>query len=283
MFPEEVLGTSFDTYMVVFGNKLEGKNTMAQFLAPDSQVAAPETPRDPNKLQSITALARFEFEPGKGNDGTKILMVEWEDDDTTRSPAGSWHVSWNGKKTVLPADERTDEHVRRCYFLLPPGATIPGSIIVTYEPPPNSAETVKEQNTLQVNPLPAIFPPELGTTARSAGKKGVLHTIWAKKRLQSLEKEIKAESTYNPEGVALEMALQEKEWIESNFGVAGRPAVSQPTSLSPAPISPVTTPISPTGGKKLGDKLKGLKIQTSQNDLSRNRNTGMLYLVNCSN
>jgi hypothetical protein len=32
-----------------------------------------------------TALARFEFEAGKANEGTKILMIEWEDDDLTRS------------------------------------------------------------------------------------------------------------------------------------------------------------------------------------------------------
>jgi hypothetical protein len=229
-----------------------------------------ETPRVANKLQSITALARFEFEPGKGNEGTKILMVEWEDDDLTRSPVGSWHVSWDGKRTVLPADEQANDHVRRCYFLLPPGTTIPPVVTLTYEPPPSSAATVKKQDAIQVNPLPAIFPPELGITARSAGRKGVLHTIWAKKRLQVLEKEIKDESAYNPEGVALEMALQEKEWIESNFGVGGRPAALQISTLPAVPLSPTNTPISPTGGRRLTEKLKGLKLQTSEMDLRRN-------------
>lgn len=255
---------------------------MADSFARESgDFSAEQTPRVPGKLASITAFARFEFEAGRGNDGTKILMVEWEDDDLARSPVGSWHVSWDGKKTVLPADEQVNEndHTRRCYFLLPPGTTIPPVITLTYEPPPNSASTVKNQDSIHINPLPAIYPPELGVTARSAGKKGVLHTIWAKKRLQSLEKEIKAESEYNPEGVALEMAVQEKEWIESNFGVGGgqqqRPAALslQDASGQGAPLSPSYTPVSPTGGKRLTEKLKGLKLETSEGGLAR-RNTG---------
>lgn len=243
---------------------------MAQPFSPDSDFAGLETPRVvPPRSLAITALARFEFEAGRGNDGTKILMVEWEDDDVTRSPVGSWHVSWDGKKTVLPADERTNEHTRRFYFLLPPGVTIPPVVTLTYEPPPCSASTAKKPDSLHINPLPAIFPPELGSTARTLGKKGVLHTIWAKKRLQVLEKEIKEESKYNLEGVALEMAIQEKEWIESNFGVARRPeAMNTPSSPSHpgAPLSP-TSPRSPTSGRKLSEKLKGLKLVTGEKDL----------------
>lgn len=243
---------------------------MAQPFAPPSDSAALETPRVPSRLLSITALARFEFEAGKGNEGTKILMVEWEDDDLTRS-TGTWHVSWDGKQTVLPADEQTSDHIRRCYFLLSPGTTIPPVVTLAYEPPPSSAATVKKPDSVQVNPLPAIFPPELGATARAAGKKGVLHTIWAKKRLQALEKEIKEESKYNLEGVALEMALQEKEWIETNFGVGSRLPPLQTTnvsSLNSVPLSP-TTPLSPGGGRKLTEKLKGLKLGTSEKDLTR--------------
>lgn len=188
----------------------------------------------------------------------------------TRSPVGSWHVSWDGKKTVLPADEQTNEHTRRFYFLLPPGVTIPPVVTLTYEPPPSSASTAKKPDSLHINPLPAIFPPELGSSARASGKKGVLHTIWAKKRLQALEKEIKEESKHNLEGVALEMATREKEWIESNFGVAGRPgAINTPSSPSHpgAPLSP-TSPRSPTSGRKLSEKLKGLKLVTSEKDLA---------------
>ncbi|EEP77399.1 conserved hypothetical protein [Uncinocarpus reesii 1704] len=247
---------------------------MAQTFVPDEvDDFALETPRVPHKLQSLTALARFEFEAGKGNEGTKILMVEWEDDDVTRSAVGSWRVAWDKKHTVLPADDRTSDHVRRCYFLLPPGATIPPVITLTYEPPVGSAESVKRPGeSIQINPLPAIFPPELGATARTAGKKGVLHTIWAKKRMQVLEKEIKEESQNNLEGVALAMVLQEKEWIEANFGVAGRPPTLQSslnlsTNISSVPLSP-RTPLSPSGSK-LSEKLKGLKLETGQNDLAR--------------
>ncbi|EFW15937.1 hypothetical protein D8B26_004269 [Coccidioides posadasii str. Silveira] len=245
---------------------------MAQEFTPDAGIDfALETPRVLHKLQSLTALARFEFEAGKGNEGTKILMVEWEDDDVTRSPVGLWHVSWDKKRTVLPADDRTNDHVRRCYFLLPPGATVPPVITLTYEPPPNSAETVKKNgDSIQINPLPAIFSPELGATARTAGKKGVLHTIWAKKRLQVLDKEIREESQHNSEGVALAMALQEKEWIEANFGVVARPAMpalNVSTNIGSVPLSP-RTPLSP-GGSKLSEKLKGLRLETSEKDLAR--------------
>ncbi|KAL1852196.1 hypothetical protein Plec18167_006010 [Paecilomyces lecythidis] len=250
------------------------------FPSTTDSAASLETPHAPNGSLSITALARFEFEAGKGNEGTKILMVEWEDDDLTRSPSGSWHVSWEGKTTVLPADEQTSEHTRRFYFLLPPGVTIPPVVTLTYEPPPNSATTAKKGDSLQLNPLPAIFPAELGATARTAGKKGVLHTIWAKKRLQVLEKEIREECLNNAEGVALHMAVQEKEWIESNFGVTARPhAESFNPSLSVSttsyPMGP-TTPVSPTSGRKLADKLKGLRLETSEKDLAKRAAAGAM-------
>ncbi|KAF5859260.1 hypothetical protein ETB97_003165 [Aspergillus alliaceus] len=238
---------------------------------PDSEFAALETPRVSTGSLSITALARFEFEAGKANEGTKILMIEWEDDDLTRSSTGgTWHVSWEGKQAVLPADERTNDHKRRVYFLLPPHVTIPPVVSVSYEPP--ATESASKRHSLQLNPLPAIFPPELGADGRSAGKKGVLHTIWAKKRLQSLDKEIRDECLTNVEGIALHMALQEKEWIDSNFGV-GPNAESQRSSVQshPDPHYPMgpTTPVSPsTGGGKLGEKLKGLRLQTSQRELS---------------
>ncbi|KAF9890858.1 hypothetical protein FE257_005434 [Aspergillus nanangensis] len=243
---------------------------------PDSEFAL-DTPRGTNHL-SITALARFEFEAGKANDGTKILMIEWSDEDLPRSstaPGGSWHVSWEGKQSVLPADERTTENTRRVYFLLPPHTTIPPVVTLFYSPPPPSTASVsdppsKPDTTLQLNPLPAIFPPELGATGRAAGKKGVLHTIWAKKRLQVLDKEIHAECLNNVEGIALHMALQEKEWIESNFGL-GPDAASRSTVQNQHdtnyPMGPAT-PVSPSGGGKLGEKLKGLKLQTGERELS---------------
>ncbi|KAF7587401.1 hypothetical protein BBP40_007261 [Aspergillus hancockii] len=237
---------------------------------PDSEFSALETPRVSTGSLSITALARFEFEAGKGNEGTKIMMIEWEDDDLGRaSSGGSWHVSWEGKQAVLPADERTNDHTRRVYFLLPPHVTIPPVITLSYEPP--TVDSPSRKHSLQLNPLPAIFPPELGADGRSAGKKGVLHTIWAKKRLQSLDKEIQDECQANVEGIALHMALQEKEWIETNFGV-GPNAESHRNSVQnqPDPVYPMgpTTPVSPSSGGKLGEKLRGLRLQTSQRELS---------------
>ncbi|OXV09523.1 hypothetical protein Egran_02712 [Elaphomyces granulatus] len=240
---------------------------MSQMLSLDHDFSSIETPRVHNGRLSITALARFEFEAGKGNEGTKILMVEWEDDDLTRSPAGSWHVSWEGKKAVLPADEQTSENTRRFYFLLPPDVTIPPIITLIYEPPPSSASTARKLDSIQVNPLPAIFSAELGATARTAGKKGVLHTIWAKKRLQALEKEIREECISNAEGIALQIAIREKEWIESNFGVSFRLATQSVSGL-PSSYLP-TTPVSPTSGRRLGEKLKGLKLETSEKDLTK--------------
>lgn len=245
---------------------------------PDSEFAELETPRGPKSGSlSITALARFEFEAGKSNEGTKILMVEWEDDDLTRSTTeGSWHVSWAGKTTVLPADERPSDSTRRFYFLLPPNVTIPPVITLSYEP---HKVTSKPRDTLQLNPLPAIFPPELGATGRSAGKKGVLHTIWAKKRLRVLENEIRDECLNNVEGVALHMAMQEKEWIESNFGIGpyGVESVASShdssNSNSQYPTGPAT-PVSPISGRKLTDKLRGLKLQTSEMDLSAKDGSG---------
>jgi hypothetical protein len=261
---------------------------------PDSEFADLETSRDPtNGSLSITALARFEFEAGRGNNGTKILMVEWEDDDHTRSAAeGSWHVSWAGKTAVMPADDRPSDSLRRCYFLLPPNSTIPPVVTLSYEPlsaGPKSSDataipsnkTAKSKDTFQLNPLPAIFPPGLGATGRAAGKKGVLHSIWAKKRLRILEKEIAEESRNNVEGIALSMAIDEKDWIELNFGVTLRSADASnsyaPTSSSIDPVG-LATPVSPVSGRKLSDKLKGLKLQTSEKDLATNNDGGMCSL-----
>ncbi|KAL6234509.1 hypothetical protein BDW75DRAFT_231076 [Aspergillus navahoensis] len=237
---------------------------------PDGGFASLETPRGGTGSLSITALARFEFEAGKGNDGTKILMVEWEDDDWSRSscpPGGSWNVEWEGKKAVLPADEKTSNNTRRLYFLLLPHVTIPPTITLTYNPPAFAASSQKPK-PIQLNPLPAIFPPELGADGRSAGKKGVLHTIWAKKRVQVLEKEIREESLNNVEGIAFHMALQEKEWIEANFGLGPDSQKNSIQNQDPNyPMGPAT-PVSPSAGGKLGEKLRGLKLQTSQRELS---------------
>ncbi|KAF1987762.1 hypothetical protein K402DRAFT_392565 [Aulographum hederae CBS 113979] len=248
----------------------------------------------PGVSTNSTALCRFEFESGRGNEGTKILMVEWEDDAKSRgggSGGGSWHVEWEGKSTVLRADdekERRDSaggagndgvgnNVKRMYFLLPPGVAVPPTVRLTYQPSQPEQQTGSKSNrpapsiVYHTNPLPAIFPPALGASARTAGKKGVLHTIWAKKRLQALQKEIEEESRNNVESVGLTMIVQEKEWIEHNFGVTTRPGnISIPSSAESHSGGGATSPTSPRtpGGGRLAEKLKGLKLGTSERDLS---------------
>lgn len=228
---------------------------------------APDDVESPS-LSSSNALARFEFEPGRSKEGTKVLMVEWEEDDTTRGMAGDWEISWEGKRTVLPAREQAststkdandlDIPVNRLYFLLGAGVPVPTAVRLH-----------KGTVTWRTNPLPAIFSPELGATARAAGKKGVLHTIWAKKRLQVLQKEIDAEAKDNVEGVGFQMAVAEKEWIEGNFGVLSKPSSMTMPNQQPGggELNSPASPRSPGGGR-LMEKLKGLKIGTSTEALS---------------
>ncbi|KAK4499913.1 hypothetical protein PRZ48_008099 [Zasmidium cellare] len=226
--------------------------------------------RDDVESPSLTngnALARFEFEPGRSKDGTKVLMVEWEEDENSRRVGGDWEISWEGKRTVLPAqvqEQGEEVPVNRLYFLLGPGVSVPGAVKLS-----KGGGSV----IWRTNPLPAIFPPELGATARAAGKKGVLHTIWAKKRLQVLSREIEREEKENVEGIGLEMAVAEKEWIEQNFGVVAKPgSISLQGAMASVmgqggSLNSPTSPRSPGGGR-LMDKLKGLKIGTSEQELS---------------
>jgi hypothetical protein len=244
---------------------------MADAIAPPT----PVTPITPDTLKGVTALARFEFEAGRGNDGTKVMMVEWQD-DTSRHQHGSWHVSWSGKRTVFPADDRPSDKIRRSYFLLAPGATVPPHLTLAYQPVANAETAPAEPLSMTVKPLPAIFTPELGATAKTSGKKGVLHTIWAKKRLQSLEKEIVSEQEHNLEGIALEMAVAERHWIQDNFGLQSRPGtldISATASAQPAaPVSPsLNAPLTPNS--RLSEKLKGLSLGTSEKDLAAKANT----------
>ncbi|KAH3915815.1 hypothetical protein HBH56_065210 [Parastagonospora nodorum] len=215
-------------------------------------------------ISSTNALARYEYEAGHANatEGTKILMVEWEDDDTTRGVRGDWHISWEGSTRVLPANDQPANDVNRMYFLLPPGVAVPTIVSLSLRP----EDKTKPPVVWQTNPLPALFPPELGASARAAGKKGVLHTIWAKKRLQVLQKEIDAESRNNIEGIGLQMAVDEKEWIEQTFGVNARPA-GLSLSLTEPSIAGPTSPRSPGGGR-LMEKLAGLKLSTNEKDLT---------------
>ncbi len=232
----------------------------------------PKSPLGPDTLEGVTALSRFEFEPGRSNDGTKILMVEWQDSQRERQKTGSWQVSWSGKRTVFSADDSPSDNLRRVYFLLPPGSAVPPHVTLAYHSPRDSANAPQEPLKMTVYPLPAIFTPELGATVKASGKKGVLHTIWAKKRLQILEKEIKHETEYNLEGIALEMASAERDWIQSSFGLQGRvPSLDtndvprSPNGVSsPGPQSPRSP-----GGGRLSEKLRGLGLGTSDRALAQ--------------
>ncbi|KAH7326717.1 hypothetical protein B0I35DRAFT_475333 [Stachybotrys elegans] len=215
---------------------------------------------------ATTHMARFEF----SEQGTKILMVEWypsasrvpgSGSDSVAAPAaepdsvaGGWEISWPGKKTFLPArdtdDVDRDGDRRRVYFLLPKDAAIPGTVTITR---PGSAP-------IEVKPLPAIFPEGFDF---EAGPRGVLHTIWAKKRLSELKREMDAEMRANAESVGLEMAMAEKQWIVDNFLPAPPPSAPPPSAVSPTAPG---FPRSPISGR-LSDKLKGLRLATTPHDL----------------
>lgn len=76
-----------------------------------------------------------------------------------------------------------------------------------------------------------------------------------------LQREIEQEMRTNGEGVGLEMAIHEKQWIEDNFGVGPRNVIE---TLSTSPPSSPKTP----GGGRFAEKLKGLKLGTSAAELS---------------
>lgn len=213
-------------------------------------VTTDDSTRDPaSALSPLSALARFEFESGRGNEGTKILMVEWLDSDDDGGNMGDWEVSWESKTTML-STRATEGRLHRIYFLLSPGTNIPKLVKLSQA----------GGECIQINPLPAIFPPELGVSATTHGRRGVLHTLWAKKRLSVLQQEIALEMK-NGEGVGLEMAMQEKQWIEENFGISPRPVPDLQYTTSP------TSPRSPGGGR-LAEKLKGLKLGTTPSELT---------------
>ena len=223
-------------------------------------VPAAEPSSTGSPIQSLLgALVRFEFEAGRGNEGTKILMVEWEEEDSSdsthggaegSSSSGDWEVSWEGKMTLLSARDGAEDRLHRIYFLLGPGTSIPPVVKLVRKKggaPP-----------LEVKPLPAIFTAELGMRGTAAGKRGILHTRYAKQRLAALQKEIELEMKTNGEGIGLEIAMQEKQWLEDNFGVGPR---AMDTLASPA--SPKTP-----GAGRLAERLRGLKLGTSASELS---------------
>lgn len=171
---------------------------------------AVQPPLSSPPLSSPGTLARFEFEAGKGNEGTKVLLVEWPS-STSSAASSQFDVTWGSMPaTVLsvddspthPAIKASGGDTRRQLFLLPPYAPIPRLVHIT-----------TGDEMFQTNPLPAIFP----AGSPDNGRKGVLHTAFARGRLRDLEDEIEREAATNAESVALEMALQEKNWLEQEY------------------------------------------------------------------
>lgn len=265
-------------------------------VAPPADIGAVNVVETPTSPSSAFTLSRFEFEAGtKGNEGTKILMVEWDARAATDAAASSggadrerelaqngcddWEVTWEGKGsdrkkednnksssrereggfTVLPIrDTDAPEGTRRVYFLLPPGAPIPTLVTISKR---------SGLTELRTKPLPAIFPE--GLVSEDKGTRGVLHTIWAKRRLRELEAEIAAEMRDNAESVGLEMVVQERQWIVDHFGLeidTSSAGAIPPVPQNPDSSSPVS-PRSPIGGR-LGERLKGLKLATSPAELA---------------
>ncbi|KAG5973163.1 hypothetical protein E4U58_005607 [Claviceps cyperi] len=230
--------------------------------SPSSSLSSLSSSVSPNN--STTSDTTVPTVAGRGaRSVTPELAAAAVSNSTTRQSTGmkaaGWEVSWPGKSTFLPARETDDEDDdvdkagprRRVYFLLPPEASIPAQVTIT--PPGRSPILVK--------PLPAIFPPGFNL---EAGLRGVLHTLWAKKRLSELEREMEAEMRTNTESVGLEMAMTEKDWIIANF------LEPNPPSPSPGPcdgVSVVPVPLRSPGPGRLADKLKGLQLGTSAADL----------------
>ncbi|KAK3192770.1 hypothetical protein K4F52_001126 [Lecanicillium sp. MT-2017a] len=237
-------------------------------VSPRSDGPSPTPAGEQPQVIATTHLARFEF----SDQGTKVLMVEWQPGtetdpasndheeeagaeshkgSTTAASAGpnasmpGWEVSWPGKSTLLPArDTDQDGAKRRVYFLLPHDVAVPPTVTIARDGQPS----------LVLKPLPAIFPEKFDA---ESGSRGVLHTLWAKKRLSELEREMDAEMRANAEGVGLQMAFAEKQWIVDNFLTP----VSTPQGAIPM------SPRSPIAGR-LGEKLKGLRLATSPEDLA---------------
>ncbi|KAH6660229.1 hypothetical protein BKA67DRAFT_44733 [Truncatella angustata] len=237
----------------------------ADQLAATGLVESPGTPSSPN------AWARFEFEMGRGNEGSKVLVVEWDPavagaDDTEphqpRQDLDTWDVSWEGKifKETNEVKEVEGDSTHRILILIEDDVHVPSVVTISH---------TLTGRRLVARPMPAIFTPALGAdVTKAAGKRGVLHTQWAEKRLRQLSTEYDREVQVNSEGVGAQMAWDDMTWVAYHFGLqhpypAGRPVQQE------APPTP-QSPRSPVGGK-LGEKLRGLKLATSPSELA---NTG---------
>lgn len=265
-----------------------------------------------------TALARFEYEVGHTSvaSATKVLLIEWEAGSRAKGRKGQWTVEWKGgrKQTLLaeesgrtPADADADygeirdqpsDHIptlrtrseslpssdkptHRLYFILPAGVAVPPTVAISFIPNAHDAAVPDEELKVTIPTLPAIFPPSLLTTGTAQGKKGVLHTLWAKSRLHALRAEMVQEETRSTASEEFRTAQTEFEWICENFGIGEQygtkhglqtadsaleeaPAsLVSPASLSTSSTSPYpTTPVSPGGSERFLSKMRGLRVGT---------------------
>ncbi|KAK8050041.1 hypothetical protein PG994_011771 [Apiospora phragmitis] len=242
--------------------------------APANDVPEPDIPAadagpidSPATPSSQDALARFEFETGSGNEGTKILLVEWnpaagdsgKPGAPVRGEQEGWEVSWEGKTTKIPAQsEKEGSETQRVYFLIPSDIAVPPVIRISHS---------RSGRVLTTKPMPAIYTPALGVdTRKDVGKRGVLHTIWAKKRMSQLQDEIRREMEDNSEGIALVMVVQERDWIAEHFGLPNPDGAGQAPDTRHIPPTP-QSPRFPVAGR-LGEKLRGLKLVINTSDFT---------------
>lgn len=260
-------------------------------------------------------------------------MIEWkgrreilkatsfvlDDDSAKRNAMGSTVVESEHLALDEPKAEKTtrsrsrsrsnsqSERARthRLYFLLPPGAAVPPTVSVTFRPRDSTLAPLPQTQTTPT--LPAIFPAPLllSATSPSSGKKGVLHTLWAKARVGALKAEIAAEERERLEGIGLEMAKGELDWICENFGVGAyvlprdlgsgmsrgdetaeglvkeqdqssknaHPRTGRSMHQATAAPSSPLTPHSPSSSDRLLNKMAGLRVGTSPTTTPSNLQT----------
>lgn len=137
-------------------------------------VESPGTPSSPN------AWARFEFETGCGNEGTKVLVVEWyptpsSSDGSSSSSIDDWDVSWGGKvprarNQVKEADANANSTTLRVLVLIEDDVQVPSVVTIAQR---------SSGRALLARPMPAIYTAALGAdVAKASGRRGVLHTQW---------------------------------------------------------------------------------------------------------
>ena len=84
--------------------------------------------------------------------------------------------------------------------------------------------------------------------------------------MSQLQDEIRREMGNNSEGIALVMAVQERDWIAEHFGLPNPDADTGHSDTRQIPPTP-QSPRSPVAGR-LGEKLRGLKLVTNASDFT---------------